>query len=148
MNIHPLFHTVENREMIPVFNELHTSSSKCSDCSSCHNRPILKILWKSINPFYHNVAHRHAAAPRWKTMKQSSQDNYFLCCAWHITKISCTSVHPFSMILRTNTDLENRKINPIFKGLVVRSQKCSTLFLISCPHFPKNFTKIRSSVFP
>ena len=62
--------------------------------------PSWKFHEKSIHPFYCNIAHRDGAAPRWETVKQSSQvwnslDNYFLCRAWHIMKISWKSVHPF-----------------------------------------------------
>ena len=31
----------------------------------CHYRPIQKISWKSIHPFYSNIANRHPAAPGW-----------------------------------------------------------------------------------
>ena len=31
----------------------------------CHYRLIQKISWKSIHPFYSNIANRHPAAPGW-----------------------------------------------------------------------------------
>ena len=87
-------------------------SYKFWDCSLCNSRPIQKISWKSTHPFYCNVANRQAAAPRWETVKQSSQSwnslaNYFLGCVQYIMKISWKSVHPFSIIWLTNTDPEN-----------------------------------------
>ena len=100
----------ENRKMSPVFKGLNASSP---DCSSCHNNPILKSSWKSIHPFYRNVAHRHATCPKWETAKQTSQtrnslNNYIWCRAWHIMKISWKSVHSFFYNI-TNTH-ESRKL--------------------------------------
>ena len=39
----------------------------------CHKQQILQISWKYINLSYHNVANRHAAAPRWDTAKPFSE---------------------------------------------------------------------------
>ena len=58
--------------------------------SLCHSRYILEISWKSIRLFVHNIANRHTAAPRWETVKQSSQAwnslSIFLCRARYIMK--------------------------------------------------------------
>ena len=67
---------------------------------------IVDISWtfhkKSIHLFCRNIANRHAAAPRWETVKQSSQAwnslaSYFLCCPRHFIKNSWKSVCPFSI---------------------------------------------------
>ena len=50
--------------------------------SLCHSRYILEISWKSIHLFVHDIANRHTTAPRWETVKQSSQ-------AWNSLFISC-----------------------------------------------------------
>ena len=36
-----------------------------------------------------------------------------------------------SIMFETNTDPENRKMNPVFKGLNASSPKCSRLLLVS-----------------
>ena len=58
------------------------------------------LSWKfhGIPPIH--VANRHAAAPKWETVKQSSQvwnslGINCLCRAWHFVKISSASCHPF-----------------------------------------------------
>ena len=66
--------------------------------SLCHSQYILEISWKSIYLFVHDIANRHTAAPRWETVKQSSQvwnslSVYFLCRARYIMKIWWGSIH-------------------------------------------------------
>ena len=69
------------------------------ECSPCLNGPILKNLRKSLQPFYHNVALGHDAAPSWETVKKSYQtwnnlETYSLCRAWRIMKNSWKSINP------------------------------------------------------
>ena len=57
--------------------------------------------------------------------------------------------HPsiwYSVMLPTNMDTENKKRNPVSKGLHLLSPKCSRLFLVSKPTYPKNFMKIHWSI--
>ena len=78
----------ENIKINSISDGLNATSPKCSRLFllSCHSP---KLSWESIYPFYRNVANRHAAVPRWETVKQSSQAwnglaMSFLCRAWHI----------------------------------------------------------------
>ena len=123
----------ENRKMNPVSNGFNASPRNVSACSSGQNGPILKISWKSVLPFHRNVAQRHADAPRWETVKQSSQswnslDHFFLCRAWRMA-ISWKFVHPLFHNVTKTTDPKNRKIDPGLKGFITRSRKCSRVFL-------------------
>ena len=137
----------KNRKIIILHPRSYTDHPQnIPDCPLCHGQPIPKISWKSTHPL--NVANRHAAAPRWETVKQSRQawnslDNYFLGRPWHFMKISWKYI-----TLLINTHPGNRKNEPGFKGLNATSQKCYKSLLISCAIFFENFMKIRSSVFP
>ena len=52
-----------------------------------------------------------------------------------------------SIMLVTNTDLVNRKLNPEFKGFNASSQKWSRLFLMSKQTDPANLMKIYSAIY-
>ena len=118
------------------------------DCSLCNSWHTLKISWKSIDPFCRKIANRQAAAPRWETVKQSSQAqnslaSYFLCRPWHFVKMTWKSVHPFFFIQKLK-----KKIDPEFKGLTATSQIYFRSFFVSCPNIAENLIKIHSLIFP
>ena len=73
---------------------------------------------------------------------------FFVSCPIYHEKINENPFISFSLIVLTITDLQNRKIDPEFKGLITTTQKCSRFFFVVCAIFPENFMKIRSSVFP
>ena len=78
-----------------------------------------------------------------KAMKPSMQvwnslGNYYLCHAWQFMKILWKLIYPFfHNITNKNTDLENIKIDPGFKGLTITSRKCSSLCKL-CWNFHEN----------
>ena len=93
----------ENRQINPVFNGFNASPPQFFQVVPY---AIADISWTfHENLFIYlsiilNIANRHTTAPRWETVKQSSQAwnslyIYFLCCARYIMKISWKSVHPF-----------------------------------------------------
>ena len=131
------------------------------DCSLYHGRHTQKLSWDPIHPFYRNVANRHAVVPWWENVKQSSREwnglAHFSCVfsfvLWHIPKFYENPFTHFSMILLTNTDPVNRKINPGFKGLTTTSllmrpfrfgygQVISSHTLLSYNHMPCNCLSI------
>ena len=77
------------------------------DWSLCHRRPILKMSWKSIDPFYRNIAKRHATAPRWETVKRSGQ-------AWN-SLANCPACRTYDIATRFWVVV----ICPIIKCLIV-----------------------------
>ena len=107
----------KNRNTNPASKWLNASSPKCPRFFHC---VIADISWKfNENPFYRNAASRHTTAPGWDTAKQSSEawislTNYSLWRAWCFLKIIWKSVTRFSIILLTNTDPGNGKIDPRF----------------------------------
>ena len=80
---------------------------------------ITDLSWKfhknlSIHLTMHGVAHKNADAPRRENVIQFSQawnslDNFFLCIAWHILKISWKSISPFFH------DITNKRIFVIYQ---------------------------------
>ena len=105
---------------------------------------IAKLSWKfhGIPPIH--VANRHAAVPKWETVKQSNQvwnslGNNCLCRAWHFVKIPWASFYPF-LNNSTNKHGSRQKIDP---GFTATFRKCSRLLRASSPSFDENFMKIR-----
>ena len=136
----------ENRKLNPEFKGLYESSQKLSRLFMSKQTDPANFMKMYLSIY------RNGTVPRNETAKQSIQalnslDNCFLCCPWHILEISWKSVHPFPIILLTNTDPENIKIDPGFKRLTARSLECSRVFFASCPNSPKNFMKTPSFVF-
>ena len=110
----------ENRKLDPVFKGLKASQN-VPDCSSCHNGPVIKFRQNLI--IHSTVMLLTGTPPR-----LTYHENFM--------KIR-------SPVFPTSTDPEHIKIDPGFKELTARSRKCSRVFLVSCPTFPKNFMKIR-----
>ena len=137
----------ENRKLNSVSKAHHPQN--IAGCSLCRSRPILKILWQSIHPFYHNVPNRQASKPRWKAVKQSSQAwnglaNHVVCRALHLLKKSLASVHWLTIPLLRNADIENKNIDHGYKELNATSRQFFRLLLASCPTLAENFMKIHS----
>ena len=142
----------ECRKMNPVSKGFNRSFPKCFRLFPLWQLIyVLAISLKSIHPFYHNVPNRHAAAPRWKTLKPSRQAwnslIFFTCVVPDISwKFHESPFTHFSITLLTNTDPGNRKINHGFNELTTTSQKCSSSFFVSCANFAEIF--LWKSVYP
>ena len=146
---------IVGRRMIFIWSLIHGSSwsgliKVGPDCPLCHSRPIQKI-GKSINPFYRDVANRHAAAldrRPWHSLDRRETVKVIITCAvpgipWKFHESPFTR---FSIALLRNTDPRNRKMYPEFKGLIATFWKCSSLFLVSCANFAVNVMKIHPYV--
>ena len=117
---------------------------------------FLKNSWKSVHPFFHNIANKHGSRKyinrsRIQGVNRSMPKIFQV--ASCVMSVFSWKFHenPFNrfsaMLLRGMDCSENGGKNPVFKGLYRTSWKCSQLFLVSRPTNPENFMKILSAVF-
>ena len=126
-----------------------------ADYFLCRARHFIKISWKSVHPFFHNITNEHGSR-KYKNRRRIQGVNRNIpkmfqiapCVkSVHLWKFHENPVNRFSAMLLIGMDYSEKVGKKVLNGLNGISWKCSQLFLVSSPTYPENFMIIRSAVF-